>query len=98
MLHRILLLFLVLLVQQGFAQQPDDKKYKVTGTVKGAWGERLEGAYVVFSQEKTALSDKQGRFTIMLSKGTYNVTCQFIGMAPFKETVTVTEDKDIVLT
>jgi hypothetical protein len=98
MLHRILIVFLILLVQQGFAQQPDSKKYKITGTVKGAWGERLEGAYVVFSQDKSALSDKQGRFSIALSKGTYEVNCQFIGMAPFRETIVVTEDKDIVLT
>ncbi|HEY4652525.1 MAG TPA: TonB-dependent receptor, partial [Pontibacter sp.] len=99
MLQRLILLLLLLCVQQVYAQQPSGgKQYKLTGTVKDAWGEKLEGAYLVFTSGKSVIVDKQGRFTVTLPAGTQEVTCQYIGMAPFRETIVLDSDKEIVLT
>ncbi|MBB6611606.1 TonB-dependent receptor [Pontibacter sp. Tf4] len=98
MLQRLLLVLLLFLSQQAIAQESGARQYRLSGTVKGAWGEKLEGAYLVFSSGKTALSDKQGRFSVMLPAGKHEVTCQFIGMTPFRETVVLNSDKEVVFT
>ncbi|MCX2741329.1 TonB-dependent receptor [Pontibacter anaerobius] len=63
-----------------------------------ASGEKLEGAFVVISPgEIGVLTNKQGRFSTKLDKGTYKIVCQYIGMAPLQETVVLDSNKDIVL-
>src|SRR5690606_20598931 len=69
------------------------------GTVKGIWGERLEGAFLVVSPGgKGVFTDKQGRFSLLLEKGNYEIACQYIGMAPFRESVTIAADKEVEIT
>lgn len=97
MYQRILLVLLFFLSQQVYAQT-SARQFKLSGVVKSAWGERLEGAFLVFSNGKTVLTDKQGRFEIALPAGEHTVTCQFIGMASFRQQVELDANKDIVLT
>ncbi|WP_018479963.1 TonB-dependent receptor [Pontibacter roseus] len=99
MLHKIMALLLIafLLSQQVWAQS-GGKQYKLSGTVRGGWGEKVENAYLMIAPvKKGALTDKQGRFAVMLDKGTYVITCQYIGMAPLRETITVDGDMEIEL-
>ncbi|NEM99078.1 TonB-dependent receptor [Pontibacter burrus] len=98
MLQRLFLVLLFFVSQQVLAQQASERQYRLSGTVKGAWGERLEGAFLVFSNGKTVLSDKQGKFMVSLPAGTHEVTCQYIGMAPFRESVTLNADKEVEFT
>lgn len=89
----------LLLTQQVWSQQATGRQYRLSGVVKGGWGEKVEGAFLVFDPvRRGVMTDKHGRFSIMLEKGTYRITCQFIGMAPLDEVVTLEEDKDIELT
>ncbi|GAB3823149.1 TonB-dependent receptor [Pontibacter rugosus] len=94
---KALILFL-LIAQQVMAQQAADIKYKLTGTVKSAWGDRLQGVFLVFTPGASGvLTDKQGNFSLQLKEGTYEVTCQYIGMKPLKETIVVDANKQIDL-
>ncbi|CAM3623429.1 carboxypeptidase-like regulatory domain-containing protein [Pontibacter korlensis] len=92
-------LIVLLLVMPVLAQQTEIRQYKLSGIVTDASGERLEGAFVVFSPGgKGVLANKQGRFSIKLEKGTYEVVCQYVGMAPLKETIVLDGgNKEVVL-
>ncbi|MBC5994782.1 TonB-dependent receptor [Pontibacter cellulosilyticus] len=93
------ILLLLLLFQNVVAQQPEKKLYKLSGVITDATGERLSEAFVFISPgEVGVLTNKQGRFSVKLEKGTYEVVCQYIGMAPLRETVILDNNKEVVLT
>lgn len=100
MLIRIskLLVIGLLLMHAVQAQQTEDKQYRLSGVVTNAAGDRLEGAFIVIRPgDKGVLTNKQGRFTTRLPKGTYELTCQYIGMAPLKEAIVLDNNKEVVL-
>lgn len=92
-------LLLMVFTLNAWAQAVNSRQYKLSGTVKGIWGERLEGAFLVVSPGgKGVFTDKQGRFSLLLEKGSYEIACQYIGMAPFRESVTIAADKEVEFT
>ncbi|PRY12260.1 outer membrane receptor protein involved in Fe transport [Pontibacter ummariensis] len=91
----LFLLFLFVLAPKGQAQQ---QQYTLSGTVRSAWGERLEEAYMVINPgNKIVATGEKGRFSITLEEGTYQIICQYVGMEPFSYEVVLNEDLDVNL-
>lgn len=63
---------------------------KVSGTVRDATsGETLPGATVIYGEGKGVATDLNGQFNLLLEKGTFSITANYVGMTPVTREVKV---------
>jgi outer membrane cobalamin receptor len=70
----------------------------VEGTVKDALtGESLIGVNLVYGAGKGTVTDIDGRYSIPLSKGVYNITASYVGYETQTKSVSVTDGATVTL-
>jgi outer membrane receptor for ferrienterochelin and colicins len=88
MMRILLLLFLSILAYPLSAQQ-----FSVSGKVEDAQTkEVLPGAIVLYGKNEGAIADGEGRYTIMLSAGSYTLTFQYMGYESISKTIDLKAD------
>ncbi len=84
----LLMLFLFPLIVQA--------QGTLSGTVTGS-GKPLENASVVSSKGGGTTTDKDGKYSLKLTAGTYSITFSNVGFAPQSSKVTITDGQQTVL-
>jgi iron complex outermembrane recepter protein len=63
---------------------------RVSGVVRDATsGETLPGATVLYAEGKGTTTDLDGQYTLMLERGTYTLTVNYVGMNPVSKEIKV---------
>lgn len=77
----LLLLSFILFLISAAACQAQTNTYRLSGRVTNQAGEPLAGAYVLINPgNRTVTADENGRYTVQLEEGVYQVECQYLGM------------------
>lgn len=97
-----LLAFLCLLCLSVPEVHAQKQQFKLSGTVRSAWGELLDGAYLIINPGDHGVVTgshpfAKGSFSVTLPEGNYEITCQYIGMEPFRYSVNLNQNLNLDL-